>query len=110
MTGLAPAENGRRLRARTDACSLKIDEAQSISEVVLLMGRIVADLQPAQPDPVVFGIGFPRAIATREDIEHWIVRLGPALRRGQEPAYVASLRTLFVRADARMNLVGPHRA
>jgi len=97
----------RRVRAKAEALARQLDRASSAAEVVGILQRASFELRLAAPEAA---FGFPRAIATREDIEHWIVRMGPPPRHREETPALSALRMLFARARVRMNDLGPRRA
>ena len=114
MTIVEPAFPGvrggiRGVRSRADAFERQLERAASVAQVVEVLGRAVLDLRVAPSEPT-FGTRFPRSIATREDIEHWMARMGPPPRSRAEPPALAALRVLFAQAGARMNDLGPRRA
>jgi len=81
--------------------------ATSIAAVVDVVQRIVC-ARRAQPPPAESSWQ-PRQIRSREDIEHWALRLGSRPGSGAGDAALVELAALMRTAIERMNELGPRR-
>jgi hypothetical protein len=93
-----------------DICEMQLQGAASVAEVVAIVDLFVTTLPQRELEALPAGCR-PRSIGSREDIAHWVERLGQfRLLLDLPPSReFAAVHQLFRHAAARIERIGPHR-